>query len=141
MIPVRVVDAQGLATSMKVLTFFDELYVQPFKVNPLTVNLTAVVFLPSVELVTLQLPAPPVMQVVAPDPADQIPATETPATGPCPSTTVIVTVEVHPLRPEVAVPTRPPTHISWAAGGELTATVELADAIAPSSSVTVSPTV
>ena len=127
--------------STDVLTFFVESYVQPFTANPLTVNLTDVAFLPSVELVTLQAPVELVMQLVAPDPADQAPTTEAPAIGPAESATPIVTVAVQPFRRDAAEPARLPTHITLVTGAALTVTVELADAVAPPLSVTVNPTV
>jgi len=127
---------------MLVTTFEVRLYVQPALVKPVTVNVTAIDFLLSDELVTLHLPAALVVQVVAPDPADQVPATETPATGTVAPTTAIVTVAVQPFRPDVAfVAERLPTHFSLAGAGALTVTVELASAVAPPSSVTVRATV
>ena len=102
---------------MKVLTFFVESYVHPLAVNPLTVNRTAVVFLPSVVLLTVQVPPPLVMQLVAPDPADQVPATETPASGPVASAAPIVTVAVQLFRTDAVVPVRLPTHIAFGGGG------------------------
>jgi len=67
--------------------FLAATYTQPDFVKPLTVNLTdGVDFFESDELVTVQVPSVPVVQVVAPVPADQPPATDTPATGPGPTT-------------------------------------------------------
>ncbi len=71
---------------MKVTPWLES-YVQPDFVSPFTVNLiVGTDFLLSDELVTTQLPEAFVEQV-APDPGDQVPVTETPATGPFWSTT------------------------------------------------------
>src|SRR3990172_1988662 len=116
-------------------------YSQPDFVKPLTVNVTdGVDFLESDELVTVHVPSLPVVQVVAPVPADQLPATDPPAIGRG-QTKEIRTVAVQPLRPAGAVvAVRPPTHICWAAGGEVTVTAEVVVPVAPSLSVTFSAT-
>jgi len=105
------------------------------------VNLTDVIVLASAELLRLQLPFDPVVQVWPPDPADQVPDTETPATEPAAPVTWMVTVAAHDLRPAFVVAESESTHIVWSAGGELTLTPLLVDAVAPPLSVTVSVTV
>lgn len=111
---------QGLETETLVTAFRSGLYAQPVLVNPPTVKFTdGVDVLLSVELFTLHVPADPVVHVVAPEPADQVPVTVTPATGVVPvSRTPIVTVAVQAVRPDFAgVPTRLPTRMSWDTGG------------------------
>ncbi len=134
---------QGFVTTMLVLTFFEATYVQPNLDSPVTMYVTdGTDFLLSVELFTLHLPVASVVQVVAPDPADHVPVTVTPATAPAAGATWIVTVAVQPLRPAGAVVAeRLPTHICWVVGGELTVTDDVVDAVAPALSVTVSVTV
>lgn len=122
-------------------------YVQPDFESPVTVKVTdGTFFLLSDELFTAQAPEVPVVQLVAPEPADHVPVTTTPGTATAgavdPPRTVTVTVAVQELRPALAeVPDRLPTHISWIWGAGATVTCALADADAPPLSVTVSPTV
>jgi hypothetical protein len=132
--------AYGLAIGTLLGTVFDAgAYSQPDRVSPVTVNVTLEVRLLSVELASEHVPAALVTQLAAAVPDDQLPATVTPASGPAASRTETSTRAVQLFFAAVALPDRPLSHMA-AEAGAVTVTEPDVEAVAPSSSITVSVT-
>jgi hypothetical protein len=91
--------------------------VYPDRVRLPTLNCTLEVFLLKLELDKVHVPAADVVQVVAPEPADHVPATMTPWTGPAAVVTAMVTVADQVDLLALEAPLSAPTHIGVGGGG------------------------